>query len=182
MKAVSKQALITNLEARIEQHLQMAIATYQNLSADKLLKPAPNNGWSMAQCLEHLNSYGRYYLPAIKNAMKKAPDQPHVKEFKSTWLGNYFTNLMEPGAKMKTMKAPKDHQPSPDLDPSRVVAEFIEQQETLLRLLRSCARKDMNKIKVPISIAKWLRLRVGDVFRFLVAHNERHIVQAEKLR
>jgi hypothetical protein len=59
-----------------------------------------------------------------------------------------------------------------------VIAEFIEQQELLLTLVRSAAVKDIGKIRIPISIAQWIRLKLGDVFGFVAAHNERHIQQA----
>ncbi|RYG01118.1 MAG: DinB family protein, partial [Chitinophagaceae bacterium] len=32
-------------------------------------QPAPGS-WSVAQAIEHLNAYGRYYIPAINKAIK----------------------------------------------------------------------------------------------------------------
>jgi hypothetical protein len=62
-----------------------------------------------------------------------------------------------------------------------VIAEFIEQQEKSLALLRKAKRVDLNKIRVPISIAKFIKLKLGDTFLFLVAHNYRHILQADRV-
>ena len=61
MKAVNKQALIDSLEQQVDAHLQQAIKVYQNLDADTLSRPSSTGGWSIAQCLEHLNSYGDYF-------------------------------------------------------------------------------------------------------------------------
>jgi hypothetical protein len=177
MEKISKALLLDQLEARIEQHLKTVISSFQNRSEAELLMPAANGGWSIAQCLEHLNSYGRYYLPAIEKGIRASKDAV-APTFKSSWLGAYFTRLMEPGTKSKSMKSPKEHRPKPDLDAAKVIAEFIEQQELLLALVRRAATKDIDKIRIPISIAQWIKLKLGDVFGFVVAHNERHIQQA----
>jgi hypothetical protein len=63
------------------------------------------------------------------------------------------------------------------LDAYKEVQVFIEHQEQLLKLLKKAKEVDLGKIKLSISISKWVKLNLGDVFGFFVAHNERHIVQ-----
>lgn len=178
MKTVNANALLDALEQQTESHLTEAINSFQNLNEKKLLQPAVNGGWSIAQCLEHLNRYGNYYLPEIKKGLEK--DFPNTDEFKSTWLGTYFTKMMSPDSGKKKIKAFKEYVPTPNLDAYVVVAEFIHQQETLLKYLRLARIKDLNRIKIAISISKWIKLRLGDTFQFLIAHNERHLRQAKR--
>ncbi|HTH54453.1 MAG TPA: DinB family protein [Cyclobacteriaceae bacterium] len=178
MKKISTHALLDALEQQTESHLFEAIHSFQNLNEKKLLQPAINGGWSIAQCLEHLNRYGNYYLPEIKKGLEK--DGSYNDEFKSTWLGNYFIKMMNADSGKKKIKAFKEYSPAPNLDAPAVVAEFIQQQETLLRYLRSARNKDLNKIKIAISITRWIKLRLGDTLQFLIAHNERHIRQAKR--
>lgn len=180
MKAVAKNDLLDQLEMQVEAHLQQVTRSFQNLDTALLLRPAANGGWSIVQCLEHLNSYGRYYLPAIVQGMGKAIPAPDAVMFKSTWLGDYFTRMMQPGVSGKKYKAPKDHVPPRELDARQVIAVFIEQQEALLSLIRKARMTDINKIRIPISISRWIRLKLGDVFRFLIAHNGRHLQQAQR--
>jgi hypothetical protein len=180
MSSFNKKDLLDILEKRVENHLQIAIKYFQNLDSETLLRASATGGWSIAQCLDHLNSYGKYYLPLIKKSVERQTKEANKMEFKSSWLGNYFTEMMEPGQKMKKYKAFKNHIPPATLDAHRVVAEFIEQQETLLKLLKMSENIDLNKGKIGISIMKWLKLKVGDVFRFIIAHNERHIQQASR--
>ncbi len=180
MKGITNKQLIEQLENRIELHLKESIELFQNLHERVLLHPASNGGWSIAQCLEHLNSYGHYYLPAIKKELSTQQSNHPNLVFKSSMLGSYFTQLMEPKEKMMKMKATKNHSPATDLDAYAVVAEFIAQQEELLSLLKQSIEVDMNAIRIPISIAKFIRLRLGDVFQFLIAHNHRHILQAKR--
>lgn len=175
-----KTALLHSLERRVEAHLNIVIGAFQNLPPERLLQQAPGGGWSIAQCLEHLNSYGRYYIPRMRQAVNNAPDAEALV-FKSSWLGDYFTRLMQPGVHARKMKAPKGHIPPAALDPARVTAEFIAQQEALLLLLRQAEKKDIGKIRIPISISRWIRLKLGDTLGFLVAHNERHLQQAQRV-
>jgi hypothetical protein len=85
--------------------------------------------------------------------------------------------MMEPSD--KTYKAFKGHIPAKELDAYAVVAEFIKQQEEMLALLRAADTRAINA-RIPISISSLIRLKTGDVFRFLIAHNERHVQQALK--
>ena len=52
-----------------------------------------------------------------------------------------------------------------------------------MTILVNHASKNVNldKIKTAISISKLIRLKLGDTFRVLIYHNERHIKQAEKV-
>jgi hypothetical protein len=47
-------------------------------------------------------------------------------------------------------------------------------------MLEQSKKINLNKARVPISIAKFIKLKLGDVFGFLIAHNQRHILQAER--
>ena len=178
MKNQPAAQLLATLEDQVENHVSVAVKVFQNLTSEELLKPAMNQGWSIAQCLWHLNSYGDYYLPKIKSGLDK--NYPANPDFKSTWLGSYFTRIMKPGAQMKKYKAFKNHIPPLELDAFKVVAEFIQQQEQLIRYLKQARQSDINRIRISNSILSWVRLKLGDVFQFIIAHNERHLVQAKR--
>lgn len=177
--------LLNSLTGHTEAFLNKAVSEWQMLPHHKFgAKPAPEK-WSANQCLMHLNSYGRYYLPQIEKAIKEAIEQQQEpsKQFKAGWLGNYFTEMMltkTNGQPAKTMRSPKDHSPQTNDDSYEVIAEFIEQQEKLFALLQKAKSINLNKTRIPISIAKFIKLTLGDTFLFLIAHNHRHILQAER--
>jgi hypothetical protein len=177
--SIQKTLLLTQLETKVEAHLHEAIAIFQNLSDTTLLAPSIGGGWSVAQCLDHLNSYGRYYLPQIEKKMGAKLDV-NAESFTSTWLGNYFTRIMDPQTGKKKFKAFKNHRPAKELDAHKVVAEFIEQQETMLRYLVHARHCDLNNVRVPLSIFKLITFKLGDAFQFIIAHNERHVLQAKR--
>ena len=77
------------------------------------------------------------------------------------------------------MKAFKNHIPQAQLNAYKVVATFIQQLEDLHRYLDKGMEADLDK-RLPISISKLIKLKTGDVFRFIIAHNERHMQQAKR--
>ena len=155
---------------------------FQNLSPKILnFKETPEK-WSVLECLEHLNRYGDYYLPELEKVItdRRTPAASNGV-YKSGMLGNYFANLMKvKNGKVVRMKTPSDKNPSgSDLSPI-TIDRFIKQQDMLRSLLEQSRRVDLTKTKVPISIAKFIKLRLGDTFRFLINHIERHVVQAQR--
>lgn len=180
MPSYQQKQLLTSLFQQTESILGKVIGEWQLVPHDLFAsKPAPDK-WSANECLQHLNNYGRYYLPAIDKAMKASPSAP-AEQFHSGWLGNYFTRIMQPGSDGQLpmrMKSPQDYAPKTIVESHLVIAEFIEQQERLLKLLDAASRVDLNKVKVGISIAPIIKLKLGDVFMFLIAHEVRHVQQA----
>ncbi len=91
------------------QRLQAAAEHLKNTEKSKLVYAVNEGTWSVVQCLEHLNAFGRYYLPAIEKAIAVKSGEKSAW-FNSGFLGDYFTKSMKPKNvyeiknKMKTMK------------------------------------------------------------------------------
>jgi hypothetical protein len=132
--------------------------------------------------IEHLNTYGRYYLPKLQEAISRSKSK--AKEwFVPGWLGGYFTKSMMPkpdGTITNKMKAFKAHSPAADIDALKAIQEFEQQEIWLLQLLDKAAQVDIDRNRIPISIAPFIKLKMGDVFGFIIAHHQRHFVQIEK--
>jgi uncharacterized damage-inducible protein DinB len=181
MKKTNSLALLEQLQADIRQMIVFASFLQHEEETILLQQPVPGS-WSIAQVLEHLNSYGKYYLPAIQKVL--SGNTPAAKEtFMAGWLGNYFTNLMKPGSEgiKNKMRAPKDHVPVLELDATEVMSVFLQQQQHLLQLLEQAKSVNIGQLRVPISLAKLIRLKLGDTFGFLIAHEQRHFVQIENV-
>jgi hypothetical protein len=96
-------------------------------------------------------------------------------------FGNYFTNMMKPKNVYEVknkMKAQKGYAPPLGLNVDVVVKEFIQHQQKLLQLLEISKKRNLSDIRIPISISKLIKLKLGDTFRFLIAHEQRHMIQA----
>lgn len=152
---------------------------------DAALQHTPGPGrWSAIQCLEHLNTYSRFYLPALDKAItvaEKHNSRP-APLFRSSRIGAWFTRLMEPGADgqlRSRMKSPKGHLPSVQPEVAPVLLEFMQQQEQMENLLLRAGKVNIRQIKVRTSLSRFIKLSAGDTFGFLTAHTRRHILQAE---
>ncbi|HYE55109.1 MAG TPA: DinB family protein [Chitinophagaceae bacterium] len=179
MKKISTHQLLDDLQSDTR---KIILAATELLREDPgVLTRAPEQGkWSIAQVIEHLNSYGRYYLPAIESALNNNSYEPDAV-FKPGWLGDYFTRSMLPknGQVLNKMQSPKDHRPHPDIDSKPVIDTFLQQEQLLLDLLERAKHADISRIRIPISLSKLVKLKLGDTFRFLVAHHQRHFVQID---
>lgn len=180
MKKFKSDELIDSLQADVKQ-LIAAAEQMKGMDKIKLAYPLAEGKWTAVQALEHLNMYNRYYLPAIERAMSLNPDSGKAAWFNSGRLGDYFTNMMKPKNVYQVsnkMKAPKGYVPPAALNSETVINEFLEQQHKLMQLLEMARERNLNDIRIPITISKMIKLRLGDTFRFLVAHEQRHMVQA----
>lgn len=178
MKAVDKSGFITGLQALVDMQLQRAIQLSQ-LDNALLNQPSATGGWSISQCFAHLVSYGDYYLPLLRNALLQSTRSHQTSTFVGSWLGGYLTRLMNPQTGRTKFKAVKRHQPAAVVDGTSIDL-FIRQQNELQDLLMLAESADINSARIPLSVAGWVRLPVGDILQFMVVHSERHLQQAER--
>ncbi|GAB3884247.1 DinB family protein [Spirosoma agri] len=186
MARVTSTTLLTQLQNDVLDIQRIVEQEFSPLSNTQLLESAMPTQWSIAQCLDHLNSYGLYYLPLMERAIQtaEATNLAAKTVFTSSWLGNYFATSMRPDAngriRLKS-KAVKNHTPADQLNAQNVLNEFLRQQAQLETLLDRAKAVDLAGSRIPISIARWIKLSLGDTFRFLIAHEQRHVLQAQRV-
>ncbi|MEG0916594.1 MAG: DinB family protein [Myroides sp.] len=175
----STENLINELIELTNEHLAFAESLLLKTDTE-LNKRLTNESWSVLECLKHLNLYGNFYLPEIKNRIETSTTKA-TTEFKSGWLGNYFAQSMLPKEKLNKMKAFKSMNPIHSSLSKNTVTIFIDQQKQLLDLLNASRNVNLNKVKTSISITTLIKLKLGDTFRFLIYHNKRHVIQAQRV-
>lgn len=153
---------------------------YKTLSLKELNTRTAPQTWSVLECLEHLNRYGNFYLPEIEQRLQQAT-KSNTETFKSGWLGNYFAKSMLPKEKLNKMNTFKEMNPLGSQLDKETVNTFIQQQKKILELLQMARQYNLNKVKTGISISKWIKLKLGDTFRVIIYHNQRHMVQGNRV-
>lgn len=141
------------------------------------------NGWSINECIEHLNTADDHYLDLFEKRLKSASEIEPEYEFKSGMMGNYFTKSMKPKSdgtipsKMKTLSKfePKSERIS------ICIEVFLKDQYKTLEILEKSRTVDLNRLKIHSAIGKIINFKMGDALRFVIAHNQRHILQAENV-
>lgn len=136
--------------------------------------------WSVVQTIEHMNAYLRHYLPVIEKATAFKSKEVSAW-FQPGFLGNYFTKSMRPTNVYEVknkMRAMKSYSFPNSLNVEHVLQEFVELNERFVNIIELAKSRDINSIKIPITISRFIKLKLGDMIRFLVAHQQRHMVQA----
>lgn len=176
----SRSELLNDLSADIRAMLLSAekLKLLDNHAINQLRS---DGGWSVAQAFNHLNIYSSFYLNVFERALGR-PGKADG-EYKSGWLGDYFTRIMLPqqnGKQFRKMKAPLSARPGPGPFGNDVIEQFISDQHRLLDIVHKARTSDLGT-RIPISLTKMIRLKLGDGFRFFVAHERRHLAQVQKL-
>lgn len=180
MKVESKTLLLDLIE-RTRVNMNEA-KKFEHLDKELMWKSRADT-WNVLECVEHLNLYGDYYLPAIKKAIETT-STPSAAIYKTGWLGNYFAEQMrsdQNGKKTRKMKTFADKNPLNTPLTKACLQRFIAQQEQLLQLLHHSQQVDLGKVRVPVSFSPLIKLKLGDTFRFFINHIDRHIQQANKV-
>jgi hypothetical protein len=181
---IQSQTLLDEVRKMTEDIIAIVEGDFSKLTPEQLNQRPGEGKWSIAECLEHMNRYGDYYVPAIGDAISAAKDSSPSPSFKPGWFGNYSAQSMLPkeGKVTNAMNTFKDMNPSLSQVEDGVLEKFLRQQTSILRLISFSEQVNLNKVRVPITISRFIRFKLGDMLRFLVYHNHRHIIQAKKVR
>ncbi|AXG69062.1 DinB superfamily protein [Kordia sp. SMS9] len=178
MVSTSEQLLQDLLE--LTQANLNAIENFKNQSKDILNWKENPKSWSVLECIAHLNRYGDFYIPEINQKIANAKHKS-VAIFKSNWLGKYFSKSVAYSENVHKMKTFKAMNPLHSNLNEQTLETCIYQQHQIIELLNKAKHVHLDKTKTAISISKLIKLRLGDTFRVLIYHNERHVKQAEKV-
>lgn len=147
----------------------------------------PNaNTWSINDILAHLNAYANYYHTAMIGKIETTRFVNTKEKFISSPLGRSAWKSMKLGNLRnikRKFKAPKGYNPLVDKDIANGDQRdtFVSNQKELLAIIEKASHVNMKRVKIPISLSKAIRLRLGDALLFVSYHNERHVQQALNL-
>lgn len=173
--------------AEIEQQSHEGIARFQRLiddldDAQLLWRPAQNS-WSIAECVEHLNSslatYRRVMRSTFERERQTAPLAP--ASFRIGMVASTFMSMLEPPYRVK-VKAPDSLLPAPEIDARRTVEEFLRSRQEFLDLAREASRVDMSSIRFANPMVPLMKFSLAEAFLVMLAHDRRHLWQAENVR
>lgn len=154
---------------------------FSTLGQDLLNQQPEEDSWSVLECIEHLNIADAHYLAEFDLKLPKARASSDEK-FKTGFLGNRFVKMIKPksdGSIPSPMKTLKKFRPEVNVHHD-TMAKFLEDQDRLLEIIETCKSIDLNKTKITSAIGPIVTFRLGDGLRFLIGHNQRHIIQAQR--
>ena len=148
-------------------------------------KPTPR-GWSVGECLDHLTLINRIYLDAIDEAVRRGRSAGltagagHGRTRRHGWMGNVFVRSLEPPPRPKVPTFRRTT-PVPQRDRDVVLGEFLATQDRVTGAIDGARDLDLAAVRLRSPFVRALPLSLGQVFGAILAHNRRHIRQAERI-
>jgi hypothetical protein len=170
---------------RIVAEVELCSAAVERLVAGRppelLLRRPEDGGWSVAQCIEHLNVTARATLPTIVRAIAQGRAQGLLGTgpFAMDFVGRMLRWSLDPPVRLK-LKTPAAFIPSAHLSPEHVVKEFRVLQGTFIDAIRSSEGIQLDAITVRSVFEERVRYNLYAAYLILAAHERRHIRQAEQ--
>ena len=139
--------------------------------------------WSIGECLEHLALINGIYLDAIDAAIAEARAaglraDPAERAKGHGRVGDAFVRSLEPPPGRLKGKAFARTVPS-QKPKSVVLPAFLAAQDRLLGTIEGARELDFRRARLRSPFFRLLRLTLGQSFGAVLAHNRRHIWQAE---
>ncbi|ADB37791.1 DinB family protein [Spirosoma linguale] len=183
---MQKLATAHDLQQRLKTALDTVEREFTTLSDEQLRwKPAPDK-WSIIECLQHLNLAERFYIRNLQHKVDKLgfiQSVPTDQTLESDLVGKALRYIVDPQSKLK-FPAPGMIRPrtAAELQPADVIGQFLDLQTLLLGMLDKAVFLDWNQEKLMTIFGNWLKIKLGDAVRMLVAHTERHLNQAMRVK
>ena len=157
---------------------------------DAQARRVPAQGWSVAQCLDHIVISGTLVVARLEEAIQRARELTRTartsKPARFGWFDRLFIALVSRGKEGARPRFPVRHQQPFDPGPGRSIAilasEFIALQDRLIVTARSARGLDLAGIKVPSVVNDAIKVSLGAWFLAIAGHQERHLDQAMRIR
>ena len=182
MDTMTSSQLIDEISVITRKNLTLIEENFNSLTDSQLSWRKDKNSWNINEIFAHLNEYARYYHKTIAEKIKKTRYREPREAFISSPLGRSAWKSMKLGnAKnvKRGMNAARLYNPifHPELLNGKDLQTFTEGQKLLLQFIQDARHVNLRRVRIPISISKIIRLRLGDALLFVVYHNERHVQQ-----
>lgn len=156
--------------------------SFGKLSAAQLNWKPSAERWSIAQCLDHLITSNKGYLPIIE-AVRSGKKQNRFLERLPVLpglAGKLLIKSLDPASARK-LKAPKNFEPAQsDISPT-IIDDFVAQQEQVIEGMKSTSHLDLEKIVITSPALSVVTYSMMDAYRIIVTHEKRHFQQAERV-
>ncbi len=175
--------IISELQQLVNDQITYLDAHVLGLSDDDLRWRPSQYKWNIYEVIEHLNRFGVFYLPKLRNVLDYPKSTKQSTHYKSSFIGEFAFKQIRPVngiVNNKTKSLSKNNPFLRRLDRA-VIEEHKEQQFKILEYSESSTQINLSKNKVPSMVGNWFKFNLGDSLRLLIYHQERHYVQIDEL-
>ena len=179
-EATFQQAEVAEWAKAMAAQATRARAIAEPLRATQLCERPHPKSWSVAHCFDHLATTLAAYRPFFERGLEAAEAKgTSGSGYRPGWFGRWFVRMAGEGA--RKLPAPKMFLPEEDASPG-ALERFIGELESFRALLSRADAVDLNATKFRSPASGLLKFRIGEGIDLMVAHNARHLGQAERAR
>jgi len=173
--------LLPEVLQRLEEASVEARGKLSGLGSEELNWKPSAKAWSVAECLEHLVATHDAYWPQIQRVIgSTAPRAPDGNRIRPTLIGKMLFRAVDPDSTTRT-KAPGVFRPERSHVEGSPLEAFLRCQANLRQLVEGTSDVDWHRVRLSTPVNRAIRLRLGDAYRVLAAHSQRHVNQAVRV-
>lgn len=179
---VPQEELLRDTKSQLARINEEARGLAGQLSPAQLHWTPPDGGWSIAQVFEHLAASNESYLVRIPEAIQRAQAAGAGRQsaiWKPSFFGKLLIRSLDPTA-TRSVPAPRIWRPT-QAQRANSLERFLQFQDQLAALIPAVAEMDLVRTRVTSPASRFVRVNLGDVFRILVVHGQRHLGQVRRL-
>ena len=139
--------------------------------------------WPIARCVNHINTVNGLVLPRLEAAIQRGKEQGlrSAGPFRYPLFDRLFVYGLEPKAPVKS-QSPGIYRPQAEPEYAHTCKQFAEDQARLIACARDAEGLDLVKIKIASPVSERLRFSLGTWFNAVLAHEQNHLQQAQRVR
>jgi hypothetical protein len=155
---------------------------FGHLTSTQINWKARQDSWSIGQCLDHLIAINREYYPTFDRILRGEYGRSLLHRVPSlpAMYGRMMIQSLSPDSR-RTFKAPSTAQPASSAIAADIVQRFVTHQRELVEKMRTLEAKDSSKTIITYPFARVIVYSLLDAFRLIVAHERRHLLQAQRV-
>ena len=144
------------------------------------VRPTPRD-WSAAECIAHLSLSTEQFLPVLQKAIDEAQKKGWKSQKKPAMdvVGRALRWFLEPPIR-KRVKTAGRFVPRSARAKAEAFGEFATLQSKLVDAVHAAEGLDVRKIKVTSPFDRRVKYNLYSAFKIVVAHQRRHLWQAEQ--
>ncbi len=145
-------------------------------------RPQNGDGWSIAQCLDHLGVMNVVYGTAIREGIEAARRRGSTRHesAKPGYLGGKFVQSMEPPV-TRRLRAPRKGTPAPMKERQIILDGYRAGHDLTRQVIAEAATIDANRARFKNPFVPLIRFSIATGLFVIAAHDRRHLWQAEQV-
>lgn len=132
--------------------------------------------WSVAECMQHLSITSQAFISAWEAAISTR-DREFGAPYAFWW--RLFLAGVSDSSKMRS-QTPAAFVPQASLRLDEILERYCKQRDVVAKLAKEMYISDVGGVRVTSPFASWMKYPLDFSFDLWLAHERRHLTQAEK--